>query len=64
MITHLRVWSNNPRDVDTACGLFTRTYSRPRSWRWSTSIKDVNCPRCKGKRERILDKPREEPHDE
>lgn len=46
-IVHLRIWTNNPRDVKTACGLFTRTYRKPRKFDWSDSTLDVTCEECK-----------------
>lgn len=41
---HIRVWSNNPRDFETACGLFTRlTGDRPY---YADDVSQATCPKC------------------
>ena len=44
-VVHLRVWSNNPRDIDTACGLFARLGDS--DIRWEHWLPRVTCPACK-----------------
>lgn len=43
---HLRIWSNNKFDIDTACGLFSRTYSKNRHWKYTYLANEVTCLKC------------------
>jgi len=39
---HIRVWSNNPRDLDTMCGLFLKE----RDWWYAHGPEGATCEDC------------------
>jgi len=49
IIIHLRVWSNNKYDIDTLCGKFGRTTTKPeiRGWRYTYLEEEITCKECK-----------------
>lgn len=42
---HLRLWSSNSKDINAACGLFSRTYYKDTKWTHDFDL--VTCQECK-----------------